>query len=169
MTNDYMTSNNMHDDAVNSVYTEILADSKLHPEIETGKEKGYDIKVNINGKKQPIYLCVVKNNVSTQSPYSAVNATKWAFASNNPANYYFVIAFQQEDKSYINTYYTVSEFWKMTSKPKFALYCHRNRAKVHKPLIELASKHPILQDQNELNRINNSISKLIAFKESYEL
>ena len=71
--------------------------------------------------------------------------------------------------TYQNTFYSVETFWGMTSKPKFDLYCYRNRTNNHPPLSELAVKHPILQEQKKLSRIQNSIEKLMAFKGSYKL
>lgn len=161
-------TNEMHTEAVDDVLKQLPADSNWYP-IKGKKGAGFDIKITSQDQQQTIYLCVVKMRKSEgtkSSPYCAVSATKWDFAIRNSTCYYFVIALQKEDNSYLHTFYSVEEFWHMTSKPKFNLYCHRNKAKVHRSLLELTTTHPMQQDQTELNNIHKSINKLIEFKNS---
>lgn len=163
-----MNTNEKHSNSVNNVLQKLI-ERFPNAQKSTRSGLGYDIIITINNgtAKDTLYFCVVKMNETTQNPYSSVSVTKWLFAVNNPNNYYFIIAFEKINGDYEYSYYSVTEFWQMTSKPKYNLYCYRNRGKRHKLLEHFDGRKSSL-DQNKMMNIKKSIELLNEFKNSYK-
>lgn len=114
-------SNKEHQRAVEFVLGSVkskYADAKItspNADITFTKEDGKTIK-----------LAVVKmRKENSGKPFSAVSLTKWKLAVADANKFFFVVAYYaKEDDNPTLYFYTVSDFWKMSSEPVNKLYCH---------------------------------------------
>lgn len=149
-----LNTNDKHSTALDAVLEKLREQGiDAHREEKTGL--GYDIYLNDSRK-----LIVVKMKYNKdRKPFCAVSLTKWKFAVENPSNVAFVIAYENEMGKYEVYYYSVEEFWEITSEPGCDLYCHLD-TKQKKTSLDDIKKASKFKRIGSISKCIKSISKM---------